>query len=121
MSSPTPRIEVSGAGVGEISDADLERRAREIAIGDGRSEPNEVDYEHARRDLHVPSPVDETLLGGIEPIAAGTDLNPPPTSGHKTPNHFLENEDRNDSADLIREGLDEADHDTRTESGQLEN
>ncbi len=120
MSSTTQRIEVSGSGVGEISEADLERRARELATGDGRTEPNEVDYDHARRELHVPAEETAETPGTGDFIAAETDLDPPPTTGHKTPNQFLENEDQNDTADLVREGLDEADHDTRTESGQID-
>ncbi len=120
MNSPNQRIEVSGSGVGEISDADIQRRARELATGDGRTEPNEVDLDHARRELHVPAEETAETPETGEFIAAETDLDPPPTTGHKTPNQFLENEDHNDTADLIREGLDEADHHTRTESGHLD-
>ncbi len=120
MNSPNQRIEVSGSGVGEISDADVENRARELATGDGRTEPNEVDFDHARRELHVPAEDSGETPEPGDGIAAETDLDPPGTTGHKTANQFLENEDHNDSADLVREGLDEADHDTRTKSGHPE-
>ena len=48
------RIEIHGGGIGEISDADMQRRAAEIARMDGRAEPGEQDRLRAREELVQP-------------------------------------------------------------------
>lgn len=117
MTQPTPRIEVAGSGVGEISEADIQKRAGEIAIGDGRQSPNEIDLAQARRELHVPTNVSapEESDGIESPLDAEAELTPGP-GGHQAENHFPD--EGNITAKLMREGMDEADHDTRTEAGR---
>ncbi len=115
--STTQRIEVAGSGVGEISQQDIENRARELAIGDGRQEANAVDLENARIQLHATKSqaAAPEEVAGDAPLPAVEDL-VPGTVGHRTPSQFPD--EGNVAAALIREGLDEADHDTRTESGR---
>ncbi len=115
--SANQRIEVAGSGVGEISQTDIDDRARELAIGDGRKMANAVDLENARIELHAaksqsgaPEEVDSD-----SPLPADEDLTPG-TGGRRTASHFPD--EGNVADELIREGLDEADHDTRTESGR---
>ncbi|MGC1478904.1 MAG: hypothetical protein WA771_00245 [Chthoniobacterales bacterium] len=117
MTQPTPRIEVAGSGVGEISEATIQQRAGEIAIGDGRQSPNEADIQKARRELHAP--LDEVsadpLAEETPELTAEAELTPG-MSGHQAENHFPD--EGNVTAKLTREGMEEADRNTRTEAGR---
>ena len=56
------KVEVGGRGVGGFSERDLERRARELALIDGRGEVTEEDRAAAIaefRDQHLPDAVNE--------------------------------------------------------------
>lgn len=115
--SSQPRIEVSGSGVGEISQEDIYHRARELAIGDGRHTPHAADLENARLELHAAreDSASPEEIDGDDPLSAEEELTPG-SGGHRTPSQFPD--EGNVADDLIHEGLDEADHDTRTESGR---
>jgi len=107
----TGRIQIHGAGIGELSEADLERRAAEIARMDGRTSANAVDRSHAREELlhsgPPPAPeADET----VHPVrlwseAAGS-------FGHQAPRIGPEDEE-SPIEQLFYEGLEEADRDQR--------
>lgn len=110
------RIQIHGAGVGELSNADLERRAREIAHMDGRTAANAADRAHARDELvnsgPPPAPeadeTDQPVLLWSE--AAGS-------IGHQAPRIGPEDE-ISPVEQLINEGLEEAERDQRLSASE---
>lgn len=103
------RIEISERGIGEISDSEIARRAREIALADGRAEATDADLARAREALEAPGPPPPPEEVEAEPYEWGV---PPNSSGSSATRLIPEDED-NPSEKLIQEGLEEADHDQR--------
>jgi hypothetical protein len=108
---PRGRIEAAGVGIGAVSDELLERRARDLAEEDGRSEPTEADRAAALKELtgltedsppEVP-PGDENLTSWNES---------PDLIGHAVPT-FSPPDETDIEAELTEEGVDEADIDQR--------
>jgi hypothetical protein len=107
------RIQIHGAGVGEISESDLERRALEIAHMDGRTAANAADRAQARNELTHSGPPpapegDEEIRRWSE--AAGS-------TGHQAPRIGPEDE-ISPVEQLINEGLEEADRDQRLSASE---
>jgi hypothetical protein len=113
----------NGMGVGTVTARMVEARARELALIAGRvpPEPSEVDYEQAERELTGESEIDlqETALELIpeserwDPVSCST--------GRHTPESFGEDEDserRSESAQLVEEGIKEAEHDQMLQSAR---
>jgi hypothetical protein len=113
------RIEIGSAGFGEASNSTLEERARQIAASDGRTEVNDLDREEARRQLNDPlsdrEDADELIAesdrpdAGVAPASLGMqkEKNPP--------------DDESVVAEkLVREGVEEAEFDTRVRSAESE-
>jgi hypothetical protein len=109
------RIEIGSAGFGEANEATLEERARQIALSDGRTEVNDLDREEARRQIINPvsdpeGPEDQIAEGdrpgaGVAPTSAGTRT------------ETISPDDESIISEiLVREGLEEADFDTRVRS-----
>ncbi len=101
-------------GLGAVTPQMIEGRAHELARADGRTEANDVDRTRARGDL----------TGGPEktPTSEEPDRDwytPLVSSGEKAPTVRPEDED-NIPEKLIQEGIDEADHDQRSRSGQID-
>ena len=91
----------------------IEERAREIARGDGRAQPNDLDRTRAREELT--GATSEKPAIREEP---GRDWGMPlVSSGEKAPTVRPEDEE-NIPEKLIQEGVDEADYDQRSRSGQ---
>ena len=94
----------------------VETRARELAAIAGRvpPEPSEVDYEQAKREL-TGGPDSDILDQVLESIPESERWDPVRGSiGHHTPESFGEDEDsegRSESAQLVEEGIKEAEHD----------
>ena len=87
----------------------VEERAQEIARSDGRAQPNDLDRTSARSELTG------TTSGSEEPstLDPGRDWGMPlVSSGEKAPTVRPE-DDENIPEKLIREGVEEADHDQR--------
>jgi hypothetical protein len=104
------------AGVGTVTLQMVEQRAREIACSDGRTEPNELDRARAQEELVGRTPGSEKPPTKEEP---GRDWGMPlVSSGEKAPRVRPEDE-QNIPEKLIQEGLEEADHDQRSKSGQM--
>jgi hypothetical protein len=107
----TGRIEIHGRGIGEISQADIERRATEIARMDGRTEPGEQDRFRAREELlradPPPPPEADESAKPIQSWSKG-----PASQAHRGVRTDLEDE-VSAAEQLINEGLEEADHDQR--------
>ena len=88
----------------------IEDRAREIALSDGRVEPNDLDRSNAREELTGATPGSEKTPTAEEP---GHDWEMPLVStGEKAPTVRPE-DDANIPDELIKEGIEEADHDQR--------
>ena len=100
-------------GLGTVTQQMIEKRAGEIARSDGRTQPNDLDRTRAREDLTGITPDSEKPPRREEP---GRDWQMPLVStGEKTPALRPEDE-QNIPEELIREGVEEADHDQRLSS-----
>ncbi len=100
-------------GVGTVTPQMIEQRAREIARTDGRSQPNDLDRTNAREQLTGDTSGSEKSPTREEP---GRDWQMPLVStGEKAPTVRPEDEE-NIPEKLIKEGVEEADHDQRLSS-----
>jgi hypothetical protein len=112
------RISQHGAGLGTITPEMVQRRAREIALSDGR-QGNEVtsgDWEQARRELlgagNDPSDTN------VEEASSTTGWDPAPaTIGHRAETQEVDDE-QTMAEQLYQEGVEEADHDERVQAGR---
>jgi hypothetical protein len=94
----------------------IEERAGEIAHGDGRAQPNDLDRIRAREQLAGPTSGSEKPPMKEEP---GRDWGMPlVSSGNKAPTVRPEDDD-NIPENLIQQGIEEADHDQRSRSGLI--
>lgn len=99
------------AGIGAVSPQMIEERARAIANGDGRAQPNDLDRDRAREEMTGLSAGAEKTPTREEP---GRDWGMPlVSSGEKAPTVRPEG-DANIPEKLIEEGIEEADRDQRT-------
>jgi hypothetical protein len=109
-------ITENASGVGTVTAEMVEARARELAVIAGRDseKPSQLDYEQAKRELTGEPEMDaqEAALESV-PESEGWDAVPGST-GHRTPESVDEDEDsegRSQSAQLVEEGINEAEHD----------
>lgn len=104
------KVEVRGQGVSGFSDADIERRARELALIENRAEVNDTDREQARvefRDRHLPDAVNEDA-DSMQSMSR--DPSDPITNrGRQAPEYGLQDE-KTDLEHLALEGVEEAQH-----------
>jgi hypothetical protein len=113
--SPKGKILRGTEGLGTVTPQLVEERAREIARSDGREQPNDLDLTRAREELTGTTSSSEKSATREEP---GRDWGMPlVSSGEKAPTVRPEDEE-NIPEKLIQEGIDEADHDQRSSSGQ---
>jgi hypothetical protein len=113
------RIEIGSTGFGEASNSTLEERARQIAASDGRAEVNDLDREEARRQLN--EPLSEREDAG-ELIAEGDrpDAGVAPASLGKQKEKTRPDDESLVPEKLVREGVEEAEFDTRVHSAENE-
>jgi hypothetical protein len=103
-------------GIGTVTPEMVEARARELAVIAGRvpPEPSEVDYKQAKRELTGGTEMD-VQEAALDSIPESERWNPVPGStGSHTPESLGEDEDsegRSESAQLVEEGIKEAEHD----------
>ena len=103
-------------GIGTVTPKMVEDRARELAeiAGHVPPEPSEVEYEQAKRELTGGSEMDAEEMA-LESIAESERWDPVSGSGgHQTQDSLGEDEDsegRSESAQLVEEGMKEAEHD----------
>lgn len=114
------------AGVGAVTRDMVGARATELALIGGRaaSEVSQADYEQARRELTGESDQDrqDEVLESL-PESARSDL-VLDAAGREDPEPPSEEEDsegRNESAQLVEEGVQEAEHDLMVEAAKREN
>jgi len=102
-------------GLGTVTPQMIEERARQIAGSDGRAQPNDLDQTRAREELIGATSGSEKSATREEP---GRDWGMPlVSSGEKAPTVRPEDE-QNIPEKLIQEGVEEADRDQRSRSGE---
>jgi hypothetical protein len=100
-------------GLGTVTRDMIDQRAREIARGDGRTDANDLDRTRAREDLTGSTSASEKLSTVGEPDRDW--YTPLGSTGEKAPTVRPDDEE-NIPEKLIREGVEEADHDQRSKS-----
>ena len=106
----------NASGIGTVTPEMVEARARELAAIAGRvpPQPSQVDYEQAKREL-TGEPELDAQEAALESIPESERWDPVPGStGSHTPESLGEDEDsegRSESAQLVEEGIKEAEHD----------
>ena len=113
------RIEINSAGLGEASNTTLEERASQIAASDGRSEVNDLDREEARRQLNEPLSDREDMEDSIAE-ADRPDAGVAPASFGTQKEKIPPDDEPLVSEKLVREGIEEAEFDTRVRSAENE-
>ena len=112
----TGKILRGSEGIGTVTPQMIEERAREIARGDGRGQPNDLDRTSAREELTGATSNSEKLPTREEP---GRDWQMPLVSTGKKAPTVRPEDDENIPDKLVREGVEEADHDQRVSSGRI--
>ena len=103
-------------GIGTVTPAMVEARARELAVinGHGSSGPTKADYQQAKRELTGEEEIDlqEENLESV-PESEGWDPVPDSTGRQAadSPGEDEDAEGRSEAAQMYEEGIDEADHD----------
>jgi hypothetical protein len=106
------RLRASSPGLGQGSQIEIEQRAAELAISDGRGTVSDADLVQAAAEL---------AGGGMSIAAPEADAaaekvttwdEPPGQSSHRLPSAATE-EEESTGEQLVGNGLEEADHDTR--------
>jgi hypothetical protein len=112
-------------GIGTVTPAMVEARARELAVinGHGSSGPTKADYQQAKRELTGEEEIDsqeENVESG--PESEGWDP-VPGSSGRQAAESLGEDEDaegRSEAAQMYEEGISEADHDQMRRAAEAE-
>jgi hypothetical protein len=106
----------NAAGIGTVTSAMIEARARELASINGHdpSKPTEADYQQAKRELTGEEEIDpqEENLESMPESEAWDPL--PGSTGRQAADSLGEDEDaegRSEAAQMYEEGIDEAEHD----------
>ena len=113
------RIAQHGAGLGTVTPEMVHRRAREIALSDGRkgNEVTSADWEQARREL-LGAGNDPTVASDAEEASSTAGWDPaPPSIGHRAETQEVDDE-QTMAEQLYQEGVEEADHDERVQAGR---
>jgi len=103
-------------GIGTVTPAMIEARARELAVinGHGSSGPTEADYQQAKRELTGEEEIDPQEEN-VEAVPESEGWDPVPgSSGRQAAESLGEDEDaegRSESAQMFEEGINEAEHD----------
>jgi Protein of unknown function (DUF2934) len=113
------RIIQHGAGLGTVTPEMVQRRAREIALSDGRNgnEVTSADWEQAKREL-IGAGNDPAAETDVEEASSTAGWDPaPPSIGHRAETQEVDDE-QSVAEQLFQEGVEEADHDERVQSGR---
>src|SRR5439155_10865051 len=103
-------------GIGTVTPAMIEARARELAVINGRdsSKPTRADYQQAKRELTGEEEIDPQEEN-VEAVPESEGWDPVPgSSGRQAAESLGEDEDaegRSESAQMFEEGINEAEHD----------
>jgi len=115
----------NAGGIGTVTPAMVEARARELALinGHGSSGPTEADYQQAKRELTGEEEIDppEEI---VESLPESEDWDPVPGStGRQAAESLGEDEDaegRSEAAQMFEEGVNEAEHDQMRRAAEAE-
>jgi hypothetical protein len=103
-------------GIGTVTPAMVEARARELAVINGRdsSKPTKADYQQAKRELTGEEEIDPREEN-LESVPESENWDPVPGStGRQAADSLGEDEDaegRSEGAQMYEEGINEAEHD----------
>ena len=112
-------------GIGTVTPAMVEARARELALIDGRdsSKPTEADYQQAKRELTGENDIDQQQEN-LESLPESEAWDPlPGSTGHQAADCLGEDEDaegRSEAAQMYEEGISEAEHDQMLRAAEAE-
>jgi hypothetical protein len=112
-------------GVGTVTPAMIEARARELARINGHdpSKPTEADYQQAKRELTGEEEIDPEEEN-VESLPESEDWDPVPGStGRQAAESLGEDEDaegRSEAAQMYEEGINEAEHDQMRRATEAE-
>ena len=115
----------NAGGIGTVTPAMVETRARELALinGHGSSGPTEADYQQAKRELTGEEEIDPQQEN-VESLPESEDWDPVPGStGRQAADSLGEDEDaegRSESAQMFEEGVTEAEHDQMRQASRAE-
>jgi hypothetical protein len=114
----------NAGGVGSITPAMVEARARELALINGHgSAPNEADWEEAKRELTGEEKIDPQEKN-LESLPESENWDPVPGStGRQATDSLGEDEDvegRSEAAKMYEEGINEAEHDQMLRAAEAE-
>lgn len=106
------RLKAGSPGLGQASQMEVEQRAAELAVSDGRETISNADLAMAAAELAGGGTTTETVE--IDAVLDPTPFweEPPPQTGHLVATPPLEDES-NIAEQLVEDGLEEADHDSR--------
>jgi hypothetical protein len=109
-------MELHGKGLGGYTQADLERRARELALIENRTEPNDVDRARALAEFNDRTLPDAVTEDADTMQSMSRDPSDPLTDrGHQAPEYG--GDDENTALEhLALEGVEEAQHEQMVES-----
>jgi hypothetical protein len=111
-----PKIELHGSGVSGFSPEDIERRARELALIDNRTEVTDQDRERARnefQDLNLPDAINEDAESMQSMSRDPSD--PLVDRGHQAPEYGGDDE-KTALEKMALEGVEEAQHEQMLEA-----
>ena len=112
-------------GIGTVTPAMVEARARELAVinGHGSSGPTKADYQQAKRELTGEEEIDPQEEN-VESLPESEGWDPVPGStGRQAADSLGEDEDaegRSEAAQMYEEGIDEAEHDQMRQAAEAE-
>ena len=112
-------------GVGTVTPAMIEARARELAVinGGDSSKPTKVDYQQAKRELTGEEEIDPQEEN-VESVLESEGWDPVPGStGRQAADSLGEDEDaegRSESAQMFEEGVTEAEHDQMRQASRAD-
>jgi hypothetical protein len=112
-------------GIGTVTPAMVEARARELAVINGRdsSKPSEADYQQAKRELTGEEEIDPQEEN-VESLPESEGWDPVPGStGRQAAESLGEDEDaegRSEAAQMFEEGVNEAEHDQMRRAAEAE-
>ena len=114
----------NAAGIGAVTPAMVEARARELAAINGHpSQPSEADYQQAKRELTGGAETDPKEEN-VRSIPESDDWDPVPgSSGRQAAESPGEDEDaegRSESAQMFEEGVNEAEHDQMRQASRAD-
>jgi hypothetical protein len=112
-------------GIGTVTPAMVEARARELAVinGHGSSGPTKADYQQAKRELTGEEEID-SQEENVESVPESEGWDPVPGStGRQATDSLGEDEDaegRSEAAQMYEEGITEAEHDQMLRAAEAE-